>query len=266
MRRKPLSSVLAILLTVACAEASPEPGGPDGVMLQYHLEGGFLPIDGSLRRGPTYTVTTDGRLIYEGPTIAIYPGPLVPVYHVVNLTSLEMRQLRGLIDRIGLPGITDEHDDTGSDVVADANTEVFTYWDANGKHRFSAYAPGFEDALGPRLRAFVELRDALSEITFSRDSEDYQPTRVRVLAGDEAHPDPDFVVVRDWPLPDTDLNAWTEVAFGWMCRAFDAAVLAQFRDAHQANLWRLPGSDGATVELMLLVRPLLPGEPDCPDL
>lgn len=266
MRRVPLVvSVAASLLVVSCSTTGPEPGGPDGVLLQYHLEGGFAPVDWELRRGPVYTLTTDGRLISEGPTIAIYPGPLLTGYFMVNLTNLEVRQLRSLIDRIGLPGLTDEHDATGSDVIADANTEVFTYWDINGAHRFSAYAPGaVEGPLSTRIRAFLELRDALSELSFSRESAEYIPSKVRVLAGQGVAPEPGFADVRDWPLPDSDLAAWTEVAFGWVCRVFDPGILPMFGDASQATTWRLPGHGPEPIEMTLSVRPLLPGEPDCP--
>jgi hypothetical protein len=265
MRRRPLVvSVAASLLLFSCSAGAAEPGGPDGVLLQYHLEGGFVPVEWELRRGPVYTLTTDGRLISEGPTIAIYPGPLLTGYFMVNLTKLEVRQLRSLIDRIGLPGLTDEHDSTGSDVIADANTEVFTYWDSNGAHRFSAYAPGtVQGPPSPRIRAFLELRDALSELSFSRESAEYVPSRVRVLAGQVAEPEPDFSDVRDWPLPDSDIAGWAEVGPGWVCRVFDPSVLPPFGNASQATTWRLPGQGPEQIEMTLLVRPLLPGEPDC---
>jgi hypothetical protein len=265
MRWAALVAAMALVggCTAGGAEATPE-ANPDGVLLQYNFEGGFMPFAWSLRKAPDYTLLTDGRLITPGFTDLRFPGALVPTFMVTQLTDGELRQIRTLIERMGLADITEEHDDTGSDQIADAPMDVLTFWDSKGTHVYSAYAPGHTGTPGnPKTVVLLDIRRAFEQLAFGREQTAFEPTRMRVVVGDAFLVDPDFAEVVDWPLTETDLSSWAEVIHGWKCKAFDADLLSVFATAHEAMLWRspVPGDD---TTYGLIVRPLLPGEPDCP--
>ncbi len=267
MGRLKLVALIAVsLLAASCGATSQEvvPGGPDGVLLQYDTEGGFVPVDWALRQSPIFTLTKEGVLISQGITDLRYPGPLVQTFMATRLTEGEMRQMMTLIERMGLPGITEEHDDSGSEMLADASTERLTYWDSNGTHKYSAYAPGMGDGQPTsRTAALVEIRRVLEQLSFNGEQAEFEPTRVRVIVGDGGLFDPDFAEELDWPLEETDISGWADVAGNWKCKAFPVDVLSRFEGAHQAMVWRSPDQNSETL-YTFVVRPLLPGEPDCP--
>jgi hypothetical protein len=84
---------------------------------------------------------------------------------------------------------------------------------------------------------------------------------MRIIAG-EGFVDPEFEDIRAWPLEDTDLSEWLTLPNDWLCTAVDGPGPDDFEQATQATTWEHP--DGTSEPLTLLVRPLLPGEPDCP--
>ena len=107
MRRKIVALVVAVSLGLTACGV--ETGGvelptdPDASVVQVRSEDGFAPVEWVLGRGPTYTLLADGRLISEGPVIAIYPGPLLPNYLVGQINVDQMNSVLELVDKIGLP-------------------------------------------------------------------------------------------------------------------------------------------------------------------
>jgi len=262
-RRLPATLIAAAMAVTACSSPDAGTGGPDGVLIRIDEVGGFLPFELALTAGPSFTLTTDGRLFTPGAVPAIYPGPLVYPYFVSQITPGHLGQIQTMIERIGLPDMDDVVEDTASDFLADAGTTVITYWDSNGEHRFSVYALGFADRASQAAKDFAELRDVLQELSWRNEPTDYEPERFRVVAGQGMlDVDEDFVDVRPWPLPDTDLSSWSLVEHGWVCRAFGVEFLDQFLNASQVTRWTNP-SQGSE-DLTLYVRLLLPGEDNCP--
>ncbi|MCI0425754.1 MAG: hypothetical protein L0Z47_07890 [Actinobacteria bacterium] len=267
MRTKALAIGVALALGVtACgADGGSNTRSPDDAIIQIHLEGGFAPPDWLLARGPIFTLTGDGRLIYEGPVIAIFPGPLLPNYQMTQLTGDDVDQLLTLVNQMGLPGIVDEVDNSALDFLADAGTDVITYWDQNGAHRYGVYALGFEEEPEREAtRVFAELRSVLDQLAGAGESHPYVGEQARVVVG-EGVLDPEFQDVRDWPFPGEDIEGWQVVADAWRCKVLASDVLSTFDDATKSTLWRAPDSGGASDLLKVLVRPLHPGEPGCPD-
>lgn len=269
MRQKVLAlgAAISILLT-ACGEPGDAGGGdspdPDAPVIQIRFEGGFLPVEMSLAQGPRYTMLGDGRLIYEGPVILIYPGPLLPNYQVIRLDDETVDQILDLVEAMGLSAIDREIDDSAMEFIADAATEVITYWDEAGEHVYGVYALDVVGDTTPQAATFLEIVELIDRAVGTEPAEPYEPERVRVIAG-PGFVDEEFRQIMDWPLEDTDLSGWTALAMDWRCRAFDnPEILDAFMDANQATQWRLPGSTGDNEALTLLVRPLHPGEPDCP--
>lgn len=264
MRSKSFGALLTLgLLLAACGGGAGSGVGVEGdePVIQIVSEGGFVPEEVALNTAPRYTLLGDGSLIHQGFQTLEYPGRLVPPYTVAALDGNQMNAILALVDDIGLPEIDDERDDTNLDVVADAHTDTIVHWDEAGEHRLSVYALGIEDTPSARNAAFLELIQTLDRFTAEATAEPYEAERVRVVAG-VGFTDPEFEDMREWPMENADLSSWNELANGWQCLTIDGPVPEVFEDATQATTWEHP--DGTSDPLELLVRPLHPGEPDCP--
>ena len=265
MSRKSIVAILFVaLLLAACGERGGDPSdvGPDEALIQITSEGGFVPVEFALGTGPRYTVLGNGTVIFAGVTTLEFPGKLVPPYMTAQLNDSQLNALLALVDDIGLPDIGDETDDSAADFVADASTEVIRFWDSNGEHRYAVYALGIEENPSEQNQAFLELISTLDQFTARSVGEPYKPERVRVLAGPGAE-NPDFPDTRPWPL-DEEWGQWAALPNGWQCRVYGDEVLATFQDATQVTMWEMPEGGFDFDPATLLVRPLHPGEPNCP--
>ena len=266
MRLRSLGFVVVLSLLAAACGMDSGAGLPDKTedpLVQIRSEGGFAPVEMVLGRGPTYTLLANGQLIYEGPVIAIYPGPLLPNYQVVEVPDDQIRAVLDLVDEIGLPDFEEERDDSANQFVADATTEVVTYWDENGTHSYSVYALGIEpDPSDSRNKAFLDLIELMGELAASGEAIPYVGDRVQVIAG-VGFADPEFSDVREWPLENTDFSEWVVLPNEWMCNMDSPDILPTFEDATQNTQWMHPDPMMDAPPFMLLVRPLHPGEPDC---
>ena len=268
MTSKSLRLLTAVALAIsACAGGGASraelPADPDAPVVQVRSEGGFLPVELIIARGPRYTLLADGRLIHERPVIAIYPGPLLPNYLVSQINDDQMNTVLDLIDVIGVPGMEKEIDDSAARFVADATTDVVTYWDSEGQHSYSVYALGLEpDSSNRSTEAFTELLVVLDQLTAKGNAHPYQPERVQVIAG-VGFTNPEFSDVRDWPLENTDFSDWEILPNDWMCSMYGPEVLNIFAEATQVTQWTHPDPMMDAPTFILTVRPLHPGEPDC---
>ncbi|HZD22994.1 MAG TPA: hypothetical protein VE569_06280 [Acidimicrobiia bacterium] len=263
MKLKPIGAFVTFALLLAACGGDSVEVAPDEAMLQITSEGGFVPVDVALGSGPRFTLLGDGTLIYPGVTTLEFPGRLVPPYFEAHLGRDQMKAVMAMMDDIGLPNIVDELDDTANQFVADASTDVVTYWDENGRHRYAVYALGIQDAPSERNVAFAELIDTLDRFSTGGIGDPYEPERVRVLAVASTTIGSDGSDVRPWPL-DTEWDQWQSDVNGWHCRVFGGEILESFDDATQITTWDVPADVFASNPVSLLVRPLHPGEPDCP--
>lgn len=249
------------LVAAACSsrEGSSVEVEGDEPRLQIKSEGGFVPVEIALGGGPRYTLLGDGTLIFQGAQTLEYPGRLVPPYMAGTLSDEQMSEVMSLVEEVGLADIEDETDDSAAGMVADATTEVVTYWDGAGEHRLAVYALGMAESPSERNQAFLDLIATLDDMAAELSAEPYEAERVRFVAG-PGSPDPEFEDLREWPLDDSDLTSWQELANGWLCMSVDGPVPEVFDDATQATTWEHPDRG----QMKLLVRPLHPGEPNCP--
>lgn len=270
MRTKTVALLITAAMTsTACGAVDAgddiqPPSDPDAPLVQIVSEGGFAPVEMILGNGPRYTLLADGRLIYQGPVPEIFPGPLIPNYQVTTIDEEQMNQVLELVNAIGLPDFEERLDDSQASMVADATTEVITYWDENGEHRYAVYALGIDtDQRGDSAtEAFGDLLDLFGELAIG-EAEPYEPDEIRVIAG-PGFVNEEFEDIRAWPLQDTDLPTWDRLPNGWQCKVFGSDVLDTFSEATHATVWSNPDPDLPNSYLKLLVRPLHPGEEPCP--
>jgi hypothetical protein len=90
MRTIPVIAVaLAVLALAACGDVPTNTGGggassetlpppTDELVLRVETGGGLVPVELALRTLPSFSLYGNGRVITEGPQIAIYPSPALP--------------------------------------------------------------------------------------------------------------------------------------------------------------------------------------------
>jgi hypothetical protein len=170
---RPAALLAIAAIAVACVGSagaagstpSPKPVDPDKVIFRVSWEGGFVTPDMLLGRLPMVAVYADGRVITEGPVLAIYPGPFMPNLQERTLSEAGLERLIALARDTDLlkdvhytfPGIAD-----ATDTVLEINLD-------GESHRVSAYAlaeAGLEGEIAPGIEippADVEGRAALRE-------------------------------------------------------------------------------------------------------
>lgn len=252
-------------------DAAPSPGGrEDGLFISIGYEGGFVPMGHDFRSLPTAAVHDDGTTFSPGAVIEIYPGPAVLPVVEGSLASDRLQDLAAAAAEAGL--LSDEPQDFGEPPIADAATTVITVVADGQTYTTSVYAlgdtsgdlpgmdrPGVDDDAAEaraRVAAFVEQ---VSQAVVEAEESIYTPERYRVLpmppvdAQDDIEPG-----VMDWPFPDLPLVEG-------QCTAITGERADQFteivQDATEITQWQTP--DGERHQL--IVRAVLPHEPDCPE-
>jgi hypothetical protein len=276
---------------VASPGASPapiaHPTGADGLVLRIDISGGFVPASFLLTAMPDFSLYGDGRLIFLGPQIDIYPPPALPNLRTVRLTEQGIQQVLGEAQHAGLFEGSRTYQENQ---VADAATTTFMLNAANTSIVVSAYALGIgndpawsdeERTARAKLFAFAQqmatLPQSLPAAAIVEPEAAYKVDRLQVVAqpispeSPASTPTPASTPIpqppMDWPLA-TPLAAMgspfqapghigdtrcAEITGG------DAHALIEALDAANAlTPWR---SDGQTYRV--LVRPVLPDERAC---
>ncbi len=239
------------------------PAAEDVVLVVEDI-GGFVPIEFALGRGPRYVLTGDGRLIFQGPMIEIFPQPLWPNYQVRQLTEDELDLVMDAITATGIDQITDEVDDNSANIIADASTTVITYYDDQGEHRFEVYALDIGEGQSEqvqRLAGLVRVLDGVA--TAEGDVSELEPESIQVIAQEAEATGDEFEQVVEFPI-DEDPATWDDLAGqqGIKCASFEGedaqALVSAFREANQATLF-----EAGDTTWRVFPRPLLPGEEPC---
>ena len=279
------AAAATLLLISACAQATAEggagaapssapagpPAGADALVLRVAQTGGFTGPDTIASRLPDLSVYGDGRMIFEGPVVMIYPGPALPN---VQVRMLSPEQVRELVARAVAAGVRPGAD-FGQPGVADATTTEVTVVTAAGEHKIAANALREAQDDDPMLtaaqkQARTKLRDFLDRADKLAAGPGAQPYRPEILAavatpyvepGDDlpARPQP-----KEWPGPALPGEPLTE-ALKLSCVTATGeqrdAILAAAKDANANTPW-ISGGNGWTVRF----RPMLPGETGCAEL
>ena len=266
--RRILPALLAAVLVTACSAAgqtpsapassaspsasgspsgSPQPSGSgaDTLLLRISADGGFVAPGVIVTRVPQLSVYIDGRAMEPGVITAIYPGPAVNPLIVHKLDEAGIGGIRAAARAAGLAGPNRSYT---SAPVADVETTVFTYVDADGTHVLSIYALGFKpgpnaspEETAARLAA-GNLVTAVQQILAASSSAIYQPTAYRIYATRQDAPSTEVPAPNalDWPADLPALASLDQLTgpVQARCGVIDGARLASSR----RSLRRLPRS------------------------
>ncbi|MDG4764587.1 hypothetical protein O7632_10800 [Solwaraspora sp. WMMD406] len=281
--RVAVTAVSLLLLAAACGQnagvdssGDAAAGGSslpaDTLVLRVDYTGGFTTPAMLATRLPMISVYADGRVITQGPTILVYPGPALPNLQVQTISA---EQVDDLVKQARAAGVGTEQD-LGTPPVADAASTRFTVRTEEGVEQLEVYALGEADLGGSGLTAeqtaarqkLQAFADSLTELsgTSAEDSAPYTPTAIAAVAepwvsGDEGLGEQPEVA---WPGPELPGESLTEtLQLGCVTVTGDSAseLLTVAADATTATPWT-SGGKRWTVTL----RPLLPDETDCADL
>lgn len=284
--------LLLTVLGAACGDddtevrsAAPPPADAPTPEVRLRIEhhGGFVPVEVSLASFPTLVVA-DETAWMPGPQIAIYPAPAVPALQSAPLSGDDVRALADRLDEaadlfgdvdFGQPTVTDLPTTT-IEAVVDGTTRRLAV-DALD----AVDGEGVEDGLDEQQRrARQQVRSLIAELQAVVDTPDrrWEPgltPRVRVssvpvdpgtetegrtggeIDGDGVPPGPPV----PWPAGVPEPVVGPDTSFG--CVAVSGperdALLEAARSTNVLTTWELSSGPHRIV-----LRPLFPGEVDCP--
>lgn len=237
-------------------------GTPGEVILEISDEGGFVPVEFNLTRIPRFTVFADGTVIMPGDQQFSFPGPAIRPLMQSQLEDDVMTELLTFVGDMGLADV-DSIDLNNAPNVADASTTVVRYFDADGEHRISIYALGFESGAADARPAIVaSMIDRLATATAETSAEPFVADRLVAYALGTEGLDPQQVRnAGAWPLEIKPDDMTAQVA-GFSCATVegdDAKQLTEaLEDADAMTTWSYEGA-----EFRILARPLLPHQEGC---
>ncbi len=251
------------------AATQPDTGDPDAVILKIEQTGGMLPIWETLRWYPPVTLYADGRLVYQGAQILIYPGPALPSLWTTQLNDRGIDQVLEWAADGGVEG----HDLELGVQMMDAGVTVYSVNGCEGTHRTTVHSNMNND---PQINALMQFQDVVTNARQWLDAEaivgddaPYVADSLRIISF-PAQPqggDQGLVTTLDWPL-DTPIDQ-LGTSFGepaeYRCAEVSgddlATLLPMVEESNELTVWR-SGAEGELYQLYL--HPLLPDEEACP--
>lgn len=246
--------------------------------------GGFITPEYLATRLPVVAVYADGRVIDEGPQIAIAPGPALPN---LQLRRISPEDVQALVDRAIDAGVGEQRD-FGEPGITDVTTTRFTVRTEDGVRRTEVYAlTESEDSPGltaEQRRARRDLRQLVEDLTdlpgtLGADAvSESAPYTAAAVAGfatpcgpapDEGAGDPCAGELADpnprpWPgapLPGQQWGEFSRLTCALTTGDAAATLLAEARTAVTTTTWTYDNS-----RWRVSFRPLLPDETRCADL
>ena len=239
------------------------PEDPGHFFLEIWEGPGFVPIEYSLGRPPRYALTVGGNLFYEGPTIAIFPGPLLPNIQHGRIPEEDVASIIAATAASGISQVEDEEEirqPESGPILVDVPTLEVLLRDRQGSHRLRIDAFVSIAHTDPRVLLIRDLLDLLDQASVRPGFERYAGERIQVYwAANAAPPDAAVLNERPWPLPEPpDPDAGD----GFHCRVYEGAtaadLLTRFETADHGARWVHAG-----IPHQILARSLLPREEPC---
>jgi hypothetical protein len=245
----------------ATESPTPSPGvahptGAEDVVISLAYDGGFVAPGTIFSRLPRLLITGDGSVYFEGAQTAIYPQPLLPLILVAHISESELQALLQSAEAGGLfRAITYGPPSTG---IADAPNTIVVI-NANGTtYTHDAYALGMagDEANADRhhLYEYVSLLDPIANGV--PDSQPFAASRfaIRATPADQVPNDGVEPSEATWPAA-----AGVHLADAGECGVVDAAALGTLFGQSKQNTRFVENG----VKYVLVVRPMLPGDPGC---
>ncbi|WP_412735598.1 hypothetical protein [Krasilnikovia sp. MM14-A1259] len=256
----------------APAASSNPPAKPgDALVLRVEHYGGFVGTNLRAGRIPDVSVYADGRIITQGPQIAVYPGPALPNLVVLQTTPERVTELT----RKALDAGVRTGGELGRPGVADATTTRITMATGDAKYAVDAYALGEAQSQDPaltpeqnaarsKLAAFVKELTQLPTATGMPQAQHYAASSIAVLASPFVKPGNDLPQQpgpQAWPgpaLPGDYLNEGVKQGCITVTGAEAQTVLTAAQKANTNTPW-VSGEQ----QWRVTFRPLLPDETGC---
>ena len=239
------------------------PDDPGHFFLEVWEGPAFVPIEYAMGRPPRYALSVGGELFYEGPTIEIFPGPLLPN---IQHGTISDGDLTAAIEATAATGVSQVGEENipqpeSGPIIADVPAIEIYLRDRRGLHLLRVDAFGSSAHTDPRVAAIRELMELLDRLAADTVTETYAGERVQVYASvGPMPPDASVLNERPWPLPDPPPGEDMGMAFE--CRVYEGQVAADlleaFADANHGTRWNHQGNLH-----QLLARSLLPREEPC---
>lgn len=237
------------------------------LVLRVQYRGGFVPPQFLVGRLPMVSVYADGRVITEGPTTLIYPGPALPNLQVARITPEEVKQLAAEAGEAGVETGTD----FGSPNVADAPSTHVSVVTGYGTQSVDVVAlnetqPDDSSLTPANQAARKTLKTFVDKLTsLGAESQPYTPEEVAVIAQPWTDPG-DGLGGKPvaWPgaqLPGEFLNKTVAIHCLAVSGAEKDTVLEAAGKANQQTAWTSGGKQWS-----VMFRPLLPDESGCESL
>lgn len=235
------------------------PTGGDDVVIRLTYDGGFVAPGTIFTRLPRLLIAGDGSVYFEGAQIEIYPQPLLPPILVGRISEGELQALLlgaesgGLFRNITYgPPEANIADAPNTILVINANGATYTH---------DAYALGIggEDGESDKdrqnLLEYVSLLEPIANGV--PETRSFAATRfaIRATAADEVPP-ADGITPNELAWPE---GSGVRLADAAECQVVAASSIGMlFNEATQITRF----VDGG-IKYVLLVRPMLPGDPGC---
>jgi hypothetical protein len=235
--------------------------------LTLNTGGGFTPWQYAATNIPQLSIG-DGRAIYAGPEVAIFPGPALPNVLTRTIDATGLANIAKVLTDAGLVGAPI---DFGLPGVTDMPSTRLVFVIGTKTYEHDAYALDFTDAdqglTAAKKASRIKLRGAVAAITVLDkvaaghvgDEAPYEATGYE-LWGTVFDPasvgDGPAQPIIDWPHLTIDLTPIPQG--GPLCIAADASVKATFANANKMSVFRQ-----GKLLVQIAPRPVLPGETAC---
>ncbi|CAN5807421.1 hypothetical protein BH20CHL8_BH20CHL8_06790 [soil metagenome] len=150
MKRTAAGLLVLLILLAACSTGGGDATDSDGLehptaadeaIFVIDSAGGFVPIEFSVTRTPTFVLLGDGRVVIQGMQTLEFPGPALSPLMQRTLTEGGIQEILRLIDDTNL--FTADLDLRGAaNMVADASDTIFTFNGAGREVTVSVYGLG----------------------------------------------------------------------------------------------------------------------------
>lgn len=233
------------------------PTGPDEVVVSLKVDGGFVAPGAIFGRMPRVVLAGDGSVYFEGAQIEIYPQPLLPPVLVSHVEEPFVQALLDNARRLNLfRAVTYGLPPNG---IADAPSTIVTI-SANGSTWVhDAYALGMAgNETDPARAALEQFVSGLAPLSDGLDpATSFVATRyaVRATPADQVPP-PDGITPNEvvWPS-----SAGVPLATAGECAVVTRAAIGNVFD----RATQITRFVDAGVKYVVIVRPMVPGDPGC---